>query len=61
MGEVNVSAMPAENRKMAAELIRILWRQQMLATPEGLAFLVSVARRKEQDVGPNSRWSVKKE
>ncbi len=40
------------HRKMNAELRRIFWRQQMLATPEGLERLVALARAREQDVGP---------
>jgi hypothetical protein len=40
---------------MDRELARILWRQALLATPEGLAWLVVNARSKERDVGPHRK------
>jgi len=37
------------------EEVRILWRQALLATPEGQAWLIEQARKgtKERDLGPH--------
>jgi len=39
---------------MEQELVRILWRQRVLATPDGVAWLTDLVRRgvKERDLGP---------
>jgi hypothetical protein len=44
---------PAANRTMARELVRILWRQRLLSTPGGLAWLIAHARERERDLGPH--------
>jgi hypothetical protein len=41
--------------RIDSELRRILWRQRLLATPEGLAWLTAHAREPERDLGPHRR------
>jgi len=50
----SVPTVPAANKTMERELIRILWRQQMLRTEDGIVLLSARVRQgaKEKDLGP---------